>query len=67
MERSHPRELVHGFYNRDALEHCLNRILGVLQGFVLVALGANVLFYGLFYAGRGIARTLQGVSKDKNV
>jgi hypothetical protein len=38
-----------------------------LQGFVLVALGANVLFYGLFYAGRGIARTLQGVSKDKDV
>jgi len=37
----------------------------VLQGFVLVAFGANVLFYGLFYAGRAIARVLQGSSKDK--
>ena len=39
---------------------------GARQGFVLVALGANVLFYGLFYAGRGIARTLQGGSKMKD-
>ncbi len=32
---------------------------------MLVAFGANVLFYGLFYAGRAIARVLQGSSKDK--
>ena len=38
----------------------------VPQGFVLVAFGANVLFYGLFYAGRAIARVLQGNSKDKD-
>ena len=37
----------------------------VPQGFVLVAFGANVLFYGLFYAGRAIARVLQGDSKEK--
>ena len=36
-----------------------------MQGFALVAFGANVLFYGLFYAGRAIARALQGDSKEK--